>query len=135
VESSKSLSTISSHVSLAFVWHRILRSEWLLVNGKWEIFQLYQEEFEDTKGVIRIRKSKKDRQHNGQKKKDKRTNNDLQNITQKTKDRVTLFNEMMTMYVLYYRPTRWVVFLYPMLADRNTCTPTHYFDSDPSEPE
>ena len=35
---------------------------------------------EDTKGVIRIRKSKKDRQHNCQKKKDKRTNNDLQNI-------------------------------------------------------
>ena len=29
------------------------------------------EEFEDTKGVIRIRKSKKFRQHNGQKKKDK----------------------------------------------------------------
>jgi hypothetical protein len=27
--------------------------------------------FEDTKGVIRIRKSKKNRQHNGQKKKDK----------------------------------------------------------------
>jgi hypothetical protein len=26
------------------------------------------EEFEDTKGVIRIRKSKKNRQHNGQKK-------------------------------------------------------------------
>jgi len=35
------------------------------------------EEFEDTKGVIRIRKSKKDRQHNGQKKKYKRSNNDL----------------------------------------------------------
>jgi hypothetical protein len=31
---------------------------------------------------------KKDRQHNGQKKKDKRTNNDLQNSTHKTKDRV-----------------------------------------------
>ena len=30
--------------------------------------------------VIRISKSKMDRQHNGQKKKDKRTNNDLQNI-------------------------------------------------------
>ena len=43
-----------------------------------------QEEFEDTKGVIRIRKSK-DRQHNGQKKKDKRRNHNLQ----KTKDRVT----------------------------------------------
>jgi hypothetical protein len=36
------------------------------------------EEFEDTKGVIRIRISKKNRQHNGQKKKYKRTNNDLQ---------------------------------------------------------
>ena len=33
---------------------------------------------EDTKGIIRIRKSK-DRQYNGQKKKDKRTNNNLQN--------------------------------------------------------
>ena len=44
------------------------------------------EEFEDNKGVIRIRISKNDRQHNGQKKKDKRTNNDLQNTTQKTKD-------------------------------------------------
>jgi hypothetical protein len=43
------------------------------------------EEFEDTKEVIRIRKLKKDRQHNGQKKKDKRTNNDLQNICIKLK--------------------------------------------------
>jgi malic enzyme len=40
-------------------------------------------EFEDTKGVIRNRKLKKDTQHNGQKKKDKKTNNDLQNITHK----------------------------------------------------
>jgi len=31
----------------------------------------------------------KDRQHSGQKKKGKKTNNDLQSITQKTKDRVT----------------------------------------------
>jgi len=30
---------------------------------------LYEEEFEDTKGAIRIRISKKNRQHNGQKKK------------------------------------------------------------------
>jgi len=35
-----------------------------------------QEEFEDTKVAIRIRISKKNRQHNGQKKKYKRTNND-----------------------------------------------------------
>jgi hypothetical protein len=38
------------------------------------------EEFEDTKGVIRIRKSKKNRQHNSQKKKYKGTNNYQQNI-------------------------------------------------------
>jgi hypothetical protein len=52
-------------------------------------FDKWQEEFEDTKGVIRIHKSKKDRQYNSQKKKDKRTNNDLQSTTQKTKDWVT----------------------------------------------
>ena len=37
-----------------------------------------KEEFKDTKGVIRIRISMKNRQHNGQKKKYKRGNNDLQ---------------------------------------------------------
>jgi hypothetical protein len=47
-----------------------------------------KEELEDTNEVIRIRKSKTNRQHNGQKKRDKRTNNDLQKI-HKTKDRVT----------------------------------------------
>jgi hypothetical protein len=36
--------------------------------------------FEDTKEAIRIRISKKNRQHNGQKKKNKRTNNDQQNM-------------------------------------------------------
>ena len=39
----------------------------------------------DTKWVIKSRKSKKDRQHNDQMKKDKRANNDLQNTTQKYK--------------------------------------------------
>ena len=43
------------------------------------------EEFGDTKEVIRIRKSK-DRQHNGKKKNDKRTDNDLQNIAQNSKE-------------------------------------------------
>jgi hypothetical protein len=43
------------------------------------------EEFEDTKVVIGIRQWKKNRQHNDQKKKDKRTNNDLQNIHIKLK--------------------------------------------------
>jgi len=41
------------------------------------------EKFEDTKAVIRSRKLTKDRQCNGQKKKDKKTNNDLYNITLK----------------------------------------------------
>ena len=42
---------------------------------------------EDIKGIINhIRRKSKDRQYNGQKKKDKRTLKDLQNITQKTND-------------------------------------------------
>jgi len=44
-----------------------------------------EEEFEDIKGAIRIRNLKKDIQHYGQNKK----NNDLQNNTHKSKDRVT----------------------------------------------
>ena len=39
--------------------------------------------------VIRICKSKEDRQYNSQKKKNKRTNNDLNKIIHKTKDQVT----------------------------------------------
>jgi hypothetical protein len=42
--------------------------------------------FEDIKGMIRSCKSQNDRQDNDQKKKDERTNNDLQNTTQKTKE-------------------------------------------------
>ena len=48
-----------------------------------------QEEIEDSKGVLTIRKSKKDRQHNDQMIKYKMTNNDLQNTTHKTKDPAT----------------------------------------------
>jgi hypothetical protein len=50
---------------------------------------LFQEEFEDTKVVIRIRKSKRNKQHKGQKKKDKGANIDVQSITHQSKDRVT----------------------------------------------
>jgi hypothetical protein len=39
-----------------------------------------KEDFEDIKGTIRFRISKKNRQHNVQQKKDKRTNDDQQNI-------------------------------------------------------
>ena len=41
---------------------------------EWAYLKLLKE-FEDRKGVIRIRKWKKDKQHNGQKKQDKRRNN------------------------------------------------------------
>jgi hypothetical protein len=44
---------------------------------------LLREKFEDTKGLTRSRTSKKDIEYNGQKKKDKTSNNDLQNITPK----------------------------------------------------
>jgi len=46
---------------------------------------MFEEECADTKGAIRICISKKNRQHNGQKNKHKRTNNDLQNIHIKLK--------------------------------------------------
>jgi len=55
----------------------------LLTPENWMAY--IKEELEDTKGVIRIRISKKNRQHNGQQKKYKGTNNDLQNIHIKLK--------------------------------------------------
>ena len=52
---------------------------------------IYYEKFEESKGVTSNRKSKKDRQCNGQKKKGQtdKTNNDVQNTTQNTEDVVT----------------------------------------------
>ena len=49
-----------------------------------------QDKFEDTKGVIRSHKSKKDRNAMAKRKKDKRTNNNLQNSTQKTEQKQEL---------------------------------------------
>ena len=43
------------------------------------------EKFEETKGKIRNGNSKKVRQYNGQKKNNKRTNNDLQTLHRKLK--------------------------------------------------
>jgi hypothetical protein len=48
-----------------------------------------QEELEDIKGVIRIRNSKKNRQHNGQKDKGQRDKQRSTKHIHKTKDRVT----------------------------------------------
>ena len=47
---------------------------------------MHKEEFETNKRLIKIRKSEMDRQHNDKMKKDKRTDSDLQNTTQKTGD-------------------------------------------------
>ena len=54
-----------------------------------QLVLIFKKGVEDTNGVTRIRKSKKNRQYNGQKKNYKRKNNDLQKHTHKTKDRVT----------------------------------------------
>jgi hypothetical protein len=48
-----------------------------------------QEEFEDTRGVIRTHVSKKNRQHNGQKKKKQKDKQRSTKHIHKTKDRVT----------------------------------------------
>ena len=52
-------------------------------------FLIFKEEFEDIKGVIRIRKSKKDRRHNTQKKKGQKYKQRFTKHTHKTKDRET----------------------------------------------
>ena len=68
-------------LSLLISWF-LKRTIWLVSLINQELFtrpkhlglsSVYWEEFEDTKMVIIIRKSKQDKQHNGQKKKDKRT--------------------------------------------------------------
>jgi hypothetical protein len=51
-----------------------------------------QDEIEDTKGAIRIRISKKKRQHNGQKKQVQKDKQRSTKHSYKTKDRVTPFN-------------------------------------------
>ena len=58
-----------TYYNLYFLNIFALWEEWLDIDD--------QQEFDDTKGGIRIRKSK-NRQHNGKKKKDKRINNDKQ---------------------------------------------------------
>ena len=66
------------------VRHRYATKEFIKfnsVNG----YMIMQRKYEDTKGVVRIRKSKKNRQHNGQKKKNKRTNNHLQQLNRTLK--------------------------------------------------
>ena len=83
-DQNSSLNVVSVEVVCLFssTWHLLYILTCIIIQQK-HFDQ--QEEFEDTKEVIRIRISKKNRQHNDQKKKYKRTNNDLQNIHIKLK--------------------------------------------------
>ena len=62
---------------------------------------VFDKELEDTKGVIRIRKSKKDTTHNREAKKDKRTINNLQNILIRLNIQQHEPHVFLTMYVSY----------------------------------
>jgi len=75
--------------------HAISRTRLVWVLAHWNnnprVYMLFdtdallEDEFEDIKGAIRIRISKKNRQHNGQQKKYKKATNDIQNIHKKLK--------------------------------------------------
>jgi len=82
----------------AYLWFLCSNFRYLWTNKYFEIFTWCLwlqyiakkiEKFEDTKGVIRNPKLKKYRQYNGQKKKVRWTNNNLQNTTLKTIDWTT----------------------------------------------
>ena len=60
-------------------------AKYAALRGKSKLVGSESVKFEDTKDAIRNRISKKNRQHNGEKKKYKRTNNDRQNIHIKLK--------------------------------------------------
>jgi tRNA A-37 threonylcarbamoyl transferase component Bud32 len=77
-----------------------------------------RQEFEDTKGVIRIRKSKKYRQHNDQKKNYKRANNDLQSMHNKLKLYLELLSlnyvdhiRIIQQHVLIYASVNYIIIL------------------------
>ena len=79
---------------MLLVYHTVFRMHWVTVFAYVSSIFACQlhiriEKFKNTKVVIRGRNAKWGRQYNGKKKKNKRTNNDLQNTTQKTKDRPT----------------------------------------------
>ena len=66
-----------------------------------QYFRYIFEENNDTKGVIRNYKSKKDWQYNGEKKKKgESTNNGLQNTTQKTKESETRTIQINKQYII-----------------------------------
>jgi hypothetical protein len=66
-------------------------ADWIPIietNRKCDLFDILHEKYKDTKRAIRSRNSKYIH-YNGQRGKNNRTNNDLQNTTYKTKDWAT----------------------------------------------
>ena len=61
-----------------------------LSGNEYNYLVFHKKSLKTPKEVIMMRKSKKDTHKNDQKKMNKRTNNNLQSTTQKTKDRATL---------------------------------------------
>ena len=86
------------HIKLTFWKGRYYYLEFRTAIGMENVLQ-YLEEFEDTKVLIRIRKWKKDRQHNSQKKKDKRTNN---HIFESTCQRISLIGLVFIVIYSYF---------------------------------
>ena len=101
-------------ITLSHLFCCLIDNASIIRNGCWVSCVQSSEEFEDTKGVIRIRKSK-NRQHNLQKKKYKRTNNDLQNIHIKLKMELheclnpdlTTIRDFVKGYRLFTTTTKW----------------------------
>jgi hypothetical protein len=77
-------------------------------------FSLVTIMFEDSKGLIRIRKSK-DRQHYDQTKRNKRTNNDLQKTTQKSKYRATRIQLLIVVNSEWLNAAQFVTFAMPAI--------------------
>jgi hypothetical protein len=68
--------------------------------------KLFYKKIEDTKGVIRIRISKKNRQHNGQMKKYKRTYNNLQYFSSQYNNK-TIVNTEIYIITHYLQSANW----------------------------
>jgi hypothetical protein len=81
--------------------------------GRHQLFAvifLVEEEFEDTKGTIRIRLSKKNRKHNGQEKKVQKDKQRSTKHAYKTKDRVTIIPYIFQTCAAIYRFLLHIVF-------------------------
>ena len=105
-------------LSLLISWF-LKRTIWLVSLINQELFtrpkhlglsSVYWEEFEDTKMVIIIRKSKQDRQHNGQKKKDKRTSKAYTYNCKYNNKNPTLVS-----FLVYRTPCSWLFDPQPMV--------------------